>query len=76
MGAGVCCRRRGEATRRSGLGEYDGCVHPKSRQSGILPPHPIPLPRNMHSLKATSLAGERGQNLADDYICDAHTHDG
>ena len=27
------------------------------------PPHPSPLPRNTHQAKATSIAGERGQNL-------------
>ena len=34
---------------------------------------PSPLPRHTHSLKATSLAGERGQDLAATYFSDAHT---
>ena len=40
------------------------------------PPHPNPLPRNTHCPKATSIAGERGQELTSADSSDAHTSRG
>ncbi len=36
----------------------------RGQERAMWPPHPHPLPRNMHKVKATSLAGERGPETA------------
>ena len=43
------------------MGERAGVRGPKCQ---AWPPHPNPLPRTMHKVKDTSLAGEREQSIA------------
>ncbi len=56
--------------RGHGCGERAGV---RGLERAVWPPHPHPLPRKTHTLKAQSIAGERGQTLTAGYFCDAHS---
>ncbi len=60
-----CGFRRGLHCGGEGRGE--------GARAGDVPPHPNPLPRNLHKVKATSFVGERGPDTANGRM---HSHSG